>query len=186
MSETGPNSRCALGFLTVVDSPQHGLFGGFLLLNAGGRPLEFHCTAPVKPNRAQRILYGPTLLPYLYGEQIGHTLVKKSKITPSIVLTDNSAVLAVRDHISLPTVVVLPRTFETTAGRHRIDPPHVEGGSLVTFTHAGFRLGMAPGYAEDQRAVGEQLAQLDDDFDLSEPFERIREAIEEAQSAGAA
>ena len=170
MSAIGPNSRCALGFLTVVDSPQHGLFGGFLLLNAGGRPLEFHCTAPVKPNRAQRILYGPTLLPYLYGEQIGHTLVKKSKITPSIVLTDNSAVLAVRDHISLPTVVVLPRTFETTAGRHRIDPPHVEGGSLVTFTHAGFRLGMAPGYAEDQRAVGEQLAQLDDDFDLSEPF----------------
>ena len=81
MKNTGPNSGCALGFLTVVDSPQHGLFGGFLLLNGGGRPLEFHCTAPVKANRAQRILYGPTLMPYLYGEQIGRTLVEKSKIS---------------------------------------------------------------------------------------------------------
>ena len=51
----------ALGFLTVVEHPQHGLFGGYLLLNHGGRPLEFHCTAPIKPNRAQEILYGPTL-----------------------------------------------------------------------------------------------------------------------------
>ena len=185
MNEAGPNSAGALGFLTVVDSPQHGLFGGFLLLNRSGRPLEFHCTAPVKPNRAQRILYGPTLLPYLYGEQIGRTLVEKSKITPSIVLTDNSAVLAVRDHISLPTAVVLPRTIETSSGRHRIDPPHCDGASLAMISHAGSRLGMAPGHSEDQHLIGERLAQLDDDFDLNEPFERIREAIEEAQRAGA-
>ena len=42
-----------------------------MLLNLAGRPLEFHCTAPVKPNRVQQILYGPSLQPYLYGEQIG-------------------------------------------------------------------------------------------------------------------
>jgi hypothetical protein len=57
----------ALGFLAVVEHELHGLFGGYLLLNATGRPLEFHCTAPVRPNRAQQILYGPTLEPYLYG-----------------------------------------------------------------------------------------------------------------------
>src|SRR5688500_11494160 len=59
----------ALGFLTVVEHDQFGLVGGYLILNSSGRPLEFHCTAPVKPSRAQQILYGPTLTPYLYGEQ---------------------------------------------------------------------------------------------------------------------
>ena len=52
-------SQPVLGFLTVLEHPQHGLFGGYLLLNLAGRPVEFHCTAPVKPNRAQQILYGP-------------------------------------------------------------------------------------------------------------------------------
>ena len=64
-----PSSRL-MGFLTVVEHPEFGLFGGYLLLNWAGRPLEFHCTAPLKPNRAQEILYGPTLEPFLYGEQM--------------------------------------------------------------------------------------------------------------------
>ncbi len=59
-----------------------------MLLNAAGRPLEFHCTAPVKPNRTQEILYGPMLKPYLYGEQIGQTLLAKSKLMPVVVCTD--------------------------------------------------------------------------------------------------
>src|SRR4051812_23172961 len=61
----GGASPAALGFLTVVEDEQQGLVGGYLLLNPLGRPVEFHCTAPVKPNRAQQILYGPTLRPYL-------------------------------------------------------------------------------------------------------------------------
>ena len=65
MSSAPPKSAACLGFLTVVEHAELGLLGGYLLLNAAGRPLEFHCTAPVKPNRAQEILYGPTLRPYL-------------------------------------------------------------------------------------------------------------------------
>src|SRR5438067_12582257 len=94
-----PSTKSAdcLGFLTVVENAELGLLGGYLLLNAAGRPLEFHCTAPVKPNRTQEILYGPTLKPYLYGEQIGRTLLEKSKLKPIIVCTDSEPVLAVRE-----------------------------------------------------------------------------------------
>jgi hypothetical protein len=35
--ETAPQS--ALAFLTFVEHPQHGLFGGLLVLNAAARPL---------------------------------------------------------------------------------------------------------------------------------------------------
>jgi hypothetical protein len=36
---------------------------------------------------------------------------------------------------------------------------------------------------EDRRLVVERLAELAESFDLTEPFQRIRDAIEEAQQA---
>src|SRR5208282_481003 len=102
------NSRAAIGFLTVMDDPQHGLFGGYLVLNLAGRPLEFHCTAPIKPNRAQQILYGPTLESFLYGEQIGSTLLGHAKTSPLVVCTDREPVLSLRDLVDVPVALVLP------------------------------------------------------------------------------
>src|SRR5437763_16597995 len=99
-------SPLVLGFLTVVEHAPHGLFGGYLLLTPAGRPLEFHCTAPVRTSRAQQILYGPTLAPYLYGEQIGQALVQKARAAAGIVFTDVAAALSVRDFIDVPAVLV--------------------------------------------------------------------------------
>ncbi len=108
MESTKNISKPAIGFLTVLDHPQHGLFGGYLLLNLAGRPLEFHCTAPIKPNRAQQILYGPTLESFLYGEQIGSTLLGHAKTSPLVVCTDREPVLSLRDLVDLPVALVLP------------------------------------------------------------------------------
>ncbi len=105
MSPTRPQT--ALGFLTVRNNEESGLIGGYLLLNEVGRPLEFHCTAPVKPNRAQQILFGPTLEPFLYGEQIGQTLLLKGSVEPLAVYTDVEAALSVRDFVSTPVALVL-------------------------------------------------------------------------------
>ena len=107
--ESGKNhSKPAIGFLTVIEHPQHGLFGGYLVLNLAGRPLEFHCTAPIKPNRAQQILYGPTLESFLYGEQIGSTLLGHAKTAPLVVCTDCEPVLSLRDLVDVPVALVLP------------------------------------------------------------------------------
>ena len=81
----GAVSRPAGSRISRVGLP---LVGGYLVLNATGRPLEFHCTAPVKANRAQQILFGPTLESFLYGEQIGQTLVAKSGLAPLAIYTD--------------------------------------------------------------------------------------------------
>ena len=80
MSAIPAKPALCLGFLTVVENETLGLIGGYLLLNAAGRPLEFHCTAPVKPSRTQEILYGPTLRPYLLAEVIGQALVAGSEL----------------------------------------------------------------------------------------------------------
>src|SRR5437016_8974065 len=108
MPAVDAKSQPALGFLTVLEHSQHGLMGGYLVLNSSGRPLEFHCTAPVKPNRAQQILYGPTLIPYLYGEQIGQTLLAKGGQTPLVICTDVEPALCMRQFAAAPVVLVVP------------------------------------------------------------------------------
>jgi len=105
----------AFGFLTVVEHERHGLFGGYLVLNEAGRPLEFHCTAPIRPSRPQEILYGNTLRPYLYGEQIGQALLSKAKHPPSIILTDQRPALALQSLIEIPVTFVLPSEPEEAA-----------------------------------------------------------------------
>ena len=63
MASNDSQEPISLGFITVIDHVDLGCIGGYLILNLGGRPLEFHCTAPVRANRAQQILYGVSLKP---------------------------------------------------------------------------------------------------------------------------
>jgi hypothetical protein len=171
MAKREERVTAALGFLTVIEHEQHGLFGGFLVLNLTGRPLEFHCTAPVKPNRAQQILYGPTLEPYLYGEQIGQALVAKCTHEVLVLCTDRAAALAVRGFVSIPTVLV-------DAGTEHHDD---EANALMRFLFGRNKLAVPVARLTDREAACERLQKVGEAFDLAEPFGRIRAAIDEAQ-----
>lgn len=164
--EADGQGEVAFGFLTAVDSPAHGLFGGYLVVDGLGRPLEFHCTAPVKVSRAQQILYGPTLHGHLHGRQIGGALLAEGKADAAVVLTDLESMLHVRPHTSLP-VALVRRSDETNA------PTGIVFGDTVVSPHAAD--------AERAAELEEQLATLAAAVDLREPFERIRAALEEAQ-----
>ncbi len=197
MGDLGAKSMPALGFLTVLDHAEHGLFGGYLVLNTSGRPIEFHCTAPIRPNRAQEILYGPTLQSFLYGEQIGQTLLRKGKVEPVFVCTDREPVLTVRQHVEMPVAMVLPGECGAPARDDgeffRVDAAHERGparpmsgpggGDLVTFQLGRNHLAVPQGADADRTTIAQQLGSLAESFDLAEPFARIREAIAEAQQA---
>ena len=135
--------RGAIGFLTTVASASHGVFGGYLLVDEVGRPLEFHCTAPVRVSRAQEILYGPTLHGELHGRRIGGSLVAAAGVRPRLVLVESPQMMRVQGETDLPVAVVDP-----------VEPLRERFGSLLP------------------------------EIDLLEPFERIREAIAEAQRHG--
>ncbi len=154
------------GFLTAVDSPTHGLFGGYLVVDALGRPLEFHCTAPLKVTRAQQILYGPTLHGHLHGQQIGGALLAESRMAPTVVLTDHDAMLHVRPHTKLPVALVRALVSELIATGFTVGAAHVS-------PH--------PNDQADEAVIRERLVELAAAVDLREPFDRIRAAIDEAQ-----
>lgn len=181
MQASSSKSLPAIGFFTVAEYVEYGLFGGYLILNAAGRPLEFHCTAPVRPNRAQEILYGPTLKPYLYGEQIGHALLTKAKTQPLLICTDLLPALGVRDLVTTPVVLVSPepgRVNETGVAAETLGTE-----SLLQFQAGSFPLAVLARFPDDrEQALNGWLAHAEG-FDLLEPFRRIREAIEEAQKS---
>jgi hypothetical protein len=198
MAASGTPFSATFGFLTVVDDPEQGLFGGYLALNAAGRPIEFHCTAPVKANRAQEILYGPTLAPYVEGELIGGALLGRAKSPPLAVFADRIPLLAVRRMVDAPVVLSLPPENGAANPPRQGDKGVIRNERDLTDKHAAssvklreFRLGgnrlAVPAAQEDdlprlEAACSAALAE----FDLWEPFSRIREALQEARSAAAA
>jgi hypothetical protein len=205
MGASQSKSLPAIGFLTVIEIPDQGLVGGYLVLNAAARPLEFHCTTPVRANRAQEILYGPTLRPYLYGEQIGKTLLCRSKCQPLLAATDVPEVLAARDFVSLPIVLLLPTLpplsdsedptprHSSTQGERPVERAATAGvatiaapsstDKLVEFSLGGQNVAVGTSFPEDPQTVKQVWQSSLVGFDLREPFDRIREAIDESQGA---
>ncbi|MSR59752.1 MAG: hypothetical protein EXS05_19270 [Planctomycetaceae bacterium] len=176
MAANGKHDQLRLGFLTAIEIPDKGFVGGLLVTNQNGRPLEFQCTAPVKPNATQAILYGPTLVPFLLGELIGVTLIEKAGIKPQIVLTDREPILELRNHIEQPVALVwgpadsLPSDETETRDRLRL------GRQTLRFH---------PAHDADHDALARDAAGIPADADLQEPFERVREALQETLRSGA-
>ncbi|MFW6171844.1 MAG: hypothetical protein ACODAD_15255 [Planctomycetota bacterium] len=194
MTTRGPKPLSAIGFLTIVNGSEQGFFGGYLILNAVGRPLEFHCTAPVRPNRAQEILYGPTLEPYLYGERIGPALLNKSKLKPVSVFTDVQPAMSARPHIATPMTLVLAESMAASDGANEApigsesrsladSPPEAvpAPNCLCYFELGSYRLAVDPQYPEDETTLVGSWPQFAAHINLDEPFGRIREAIDEAR-----
>jgi hypothetical protein len=197
MAAHGKSSPAAFGFLTVVDDPEMGLFGGYLALNGAGRPVEFHCTAPVKANRTQEILYGRTLGPYLEGELIGGALLGRAKTAPGAVIADRAPLLAVRRVVETPVVLSLPPEGEAVGPAHnktaaiRSERDVAEktvgaGAQLIEFQLGGNRLAVPASQEDDRKRFEEACGAALAEFDLWEPFSRIREAIQEARTSAVA
>jgi hypothetical protein len=228
MSGTATTIKTVLGFITAVENPQFGIFGGYLLLNQLGRPLEFHCTTPVKPNRTQEILYGVTLQDFLYGEQIGLALLAQAKQRPVVILTDCGPMLAVRNHTTVPVAWVFSdgepssranangecqaehsgeaaiAVGETDRAGQQTSPTGQQKSSSgaeerpILRRHPAHgapsrwhvvelgrnRLALPHVSPEEHGRLTDALVGVAETLDLCEPFQRIREAIEEAQRLG--
>ena len=196
MPHQTPSRETTFGYLTTLHTPDHGYFGGYLVLSQYGRPLEFHCTSPVRPSRAQEILYGPMLPSYLLGEQISGALLAAAKLTPRLILTDQAATLAVCKRAPAPMVLVLATLGGEDAGTN---PSNTRGAIIAAevfrpaestisgngFISGNYELHLPLGYEREQSVVVALLTLLSNHVDLAEPFDRIHEAIREAQRIGA-
>ena len=172
MANSSDEAPRTLGFCTVRSHAEHGYFGGYLILNTHARPLEFHCTLPVKPSRAQEILYGTTLADFVCGEQIAKALTSKAKLIPQLVLTDCTAVLALA-RVSDLMVACVPSHQANQLPES--DPSRTK--SIKVGEHS---LLILRDDLQSETKLRQLWQQWDVSLDLSEPFQRIAEALLEA------
>ena len=171
MSET---ESPTIAYYTVVEDERTGWTGGLLLLNGGGRPLEFQCTLPVRPTKAHEILFGVTLRDHLIGEVIGPLLVRKCRTPIALLCCDQPESLKIETRTRCPVALVEEAALSDEGP---IDDESILGSTRVELAGATLRVPM-----EQCEHVQKLAAQLIDLPDATEPFDRIREAIREAQS----
>ncbi|WP_437204669.1 hypothetical protein [Planctomicrobium sp. SH664] len=168
MAQLANEGRLQIGFLRIAQTDQ-GYVGGLLVTNHLGRPLEFQCTTPVRPNRTQEILYGSTLQPFIYAELIGKTLFERLAIKPQLLVIQQEELFDLRRHIELP--LGLLSTKETATG-----PTQALGRQVVT-CHAEF--------PQDAATIQNYQNKIPADADLQEPLERVKDALQETLRANA-
>ncbi|MCA9040159.1 MAG: hypothetical protein KDA65_07440 [Planctomycetaceae bacterium] len=164
MAAGSTKKQLHLGFLAAIEVKDRGYVGGLLVTNHFGRPLEFQCTAPVRPNHTQEVLFGPTLVPYLYNELIGKTLIEKTGVKPNLVLTEDERILGLREHVDLPIGLLL---VEASAC-----PDSLRLGQQKVRFHDR--------HPTDRDVLYELGNLVSNETDLYEPFERVKQALQEA------
>lgn len=173
MTATGKHEQLRLGFLTAVEVPEKGFVGGLLVTNQFGRPLEFQCTMPVRPNPTQVVLFGPTLKPFVIGELIGGALLAKAAVKPNLILTDCDDALELRNHVEQPVALV-----ETGDD---VRPAPCDAHQTLNVGMRRLRFHAAHG--ADRAAVEAEARVIPASADLREPFDRVREALAETLRA---
>jgi len=168
MSAQQPNAGVRLGFLRILELDGGGYVGGMLVTNQLGRPLEFQCTTPVKPNQTQVILYGPTLAPFVYAELIGKTLFARLDVKPQLIVIDQTPLLELRLHVPATVAQLFDPQTESSV---LPDETRLQCGRQHLKFHADC--------PHDRDDAAERLAALPADADLREPLERVSEALQE-------
>lgn len=176
MAKDDDNRESTYGFLSIIEIDQLGYCGGLLVLTSRGRPLEFHCTAPVAANRAQQILYGQTLKEFVCCDQIGVSLVKKVKSALDIAMVDERGFLPLADLLQVPVAAIIDRE----SVREGEDGLVAAAGNLLEIDSQSFEV-----RGGECDGVERLISQFVRSLPAAEPFERIRLAISEAHAKAA-
>ena len=105
MASTPNAGPVNLGFLMVLQEGNTYL-GGYLVTNQWGRPLGFHLSSAVQPNKVQQVLYAATLVPYVCADLIGKALVDKALVDSRAVINRVAGSTAARIGVERRIVAV--------------------------------------------------------------------------------
>ncbi len=169
MAQTNKRPECVLGFYQVVEQPSGEMSGGVLITSHLGRPIEFQCSLPVRPNATQQTLYGPTLRPFLIGELIANALKDRLQVLPDVLFVNQPEAL---NHQTWGNIPVLCNTEADEAIFER------------EFREENYWI--ASKQEKDALKILEKMTEyVPDSADLQEPLIRVEQALKEAMGQAA-
>ncbi len=172
-----PGKVAFLGYLELDNGASYR--GAILVTDDWGKPLEFRCTAPVKPTAVQRTLYGSTLMPHVLVALIAKPLIDALIEEPVAVLVSESMFLDLRHNVDVPVVRVRRQgnevkvTAEDDGQTNQIFVMDCESGRfdpVIVEAHWKF--------PDDTNSCAVLLKELFGRWDVIEPFDRLHKGLE--------
>ena len=168
--------RSLIGFLSVESTSDNaGLIGAILVTDERGYPLEFRCTTPVRPTSIQKTLYGALLKPYVSVELCGKRLLAEVQRKPALVVTPSQDLLPLSsEQVPIVTVLRAGEVIETESSARHLDRERLESSS------GSFQPVVIMSRQDQQIEIGSVKTTLNElfrNFDLLEPFDRIKTAL---------
>jgi hypothetical protein len=146
-----------------------------LVVNGLGRPVEFHCSTPVRPSRTQEVLYGQTLQQYLNCDLIGRAMLEHCRGTSTVLVVRQPELVPLHELSDKPLALI---------GTAPIAGDPDEAAPAVPAIQPVSQILQLKGKPEDTGRAEAALQRLAAVLPLDEPFGRIDEAIREAHAAG--
>ncbi len=152
--------------------------GAMLVTDENSKPLEFRCTAPLRPSKLQSILYGGALDKHMYVDLIGVPLLKGIKENATHVVVNDSVLLGMRPSVEIPVVLVQrDAALDVSDGEDGpsvLDAPGGRYDPVIVSVH--------PDHEHERQECREAIGKLFGKCDICEPFERIALALEEVHN----
>lgn len=170
-----------IGFIDIITltEKKKKYFGGLLVTDLKGIPIEFKCTHPVKPTAVQQKLYGDMLIPYISVNLCGFPLFNSLERKPNILLCKKNIFLDLRSDISTPIFFIQDSSqvigLEEESATNGI---YSETIKKVKNQSGPIKVGTKNQYKSDLIQYKDYLENLTSMINLSEPFDRIERAME--------
>jgi hypothetical protein len=172
-----PASQTTIGFLGYREFDDGEAYrGAILITDEWSKPLEFRCTAPVRPTQLQRTLYGKSLLPHVLTELIGAPLISSVREKPQLILITDEAYFDVRHKVSAPVI----RVARLGGAKAKQDDQPKSKSLLLQSASGKFaqvEIEAHWKFAADLDSSGERLRDLFGRWDLTEPLQRLAEGL---------
>jgi hypothetical protein len=166
-----------LAFVTLEEVEDGILRGGILVTDAHGKPLEFRCTSPIRPNAVQRTLYGNTLMPHIAVELVGKPLVQAVQTSPDVVLVQQEEFLSLRTSCEKPLLLTRRQgeDMQLTYESSKSQPEELLSSHSGKF--APVIITCHWDYPDDIVQCKDGLGWMFSNCDLLEPFGRVKTAL---------
>ena len=167
-----------IGFFSLYDTDSADSYVGALLVtDDNGIPLEFKCTHAVKPTAIQKSLYGDKLKPYIAVTLCGIPLLNNISNKPDLLFINIPFILGIRPEIEIPTLLIRRagesinlQSDENKTEKQRIESESGQFQAVILQAH--------PDNNAEAKSWNGKTNQLFNNFDLIEPFDRMKKAIE--------
>ncbi len=157
--------------------------GAILVTDEWSKPIEFRCTAPIRPTQLQRTLYGKSLLPHVLTELIALPLISSVREKAQFYVIADDAYFDVRQKVSVPVIRVArlngAKSKQEDQPKSRLQTLQSASGKFAQVEiEAHWK------FEGDLDSCGDRLRDLFARWDLVEPFQRLAEGLQYVHDEG--